>query len=134
MRRGRRESGQGRRVGLGLLLQRRDRAADGGVVEQEVDDAAQVVQVVGGEGVLHEARGEQEFARGAERRGLRQARGGAGRQDEMGEPGVIFRREAQARFGRTIPGAAHEHAVDAVALAVGRHAIAREGQEHGDAG
>lgn len=50
----------------------------------------------------------------------------------MREPGVIFRREAQARLGHPAKGAAHEHAVDAVALAIGRQAVAREGEEHGE--
>ena len=52
----------------------------------------------------------------------------------MGEPGVIFRGEAQARLGRTIPGAPNQRAVDLVALAVGGQAIAREGEEHRDEG
>jgi len=52
----------------------------------------------------------------------------------VGEPGVIFRREAQARLWRAAERAAHQHAVDAITLAIVGHAIAREGEEHGEDG
>ena len=58
----RREGGHGRHIRLVLML-RLDGAADSGVVEQEVHDAAEFFHRVGGEGVLHEAGGEHQFAR-----------------------------------------------------------------------
>lgn len=80
--------------------------------------------------MLHETGGEQQLLGRAERRGVRQAARGAGRQDEVREPGMIFRCEAQARLGRTAEGAAHQHAIYAVALAIVGQAVAREGEEH----
>lgn len=103
-----------------------------GVVQQEVDDAAKVVGAIAAEAVLHEAGSEQELAWRAEWSGRGQAFGRTGRENEMGEPRMVFRREAEARFGRAADGAADEHLVKPVALAVGARAIAREGKEHGE--
>lgn len=101
-------------------------------MEQEIHDVAQVLGPVGGEGMLHEAGGEKEFARRTGRRVGGESFRGTRREDEMGEPGVLFRGQAQARFWRPGKRAADQHAVDPVALGVGEYAIAGESQEHGE--
>lgn len=109
-----------------------DRADDSGVVQQEIDDVLQLARPVGGEGVLHEARGQQKFAGRAGWRGRRQPFRRAGREDEVCKPCVLFRREAQPRLRRAGEGPAHEHAIQPVALAAGGHAIAGKSEEYGE--
>ena len=117
---------------LGGRLRLRQRTDHAVVVQQEIDDLTNVAGAIAAEAPLHEARSEQEFAWRAKRSGRGQAFRCAGRKNEMRKPGIVFRREAEARFRRAADGAAYEKPVEPVALAVGAGAIAREGEEHGE--